>query len=152
MIDYRFHVVWSIDAPVPRVADALTDLAGYPSWWPDVRAVCRVDDDTAEVRCRSALPYELRLWLRRVEQRVERDHRRGRLRVALTGDLEGFVGCVLTGRPGGTRLDIVQQVVVRKPVLRWLSPLARPLFRANHAVMMRRGRHGLSAHLTARPG
>ncbi|GAB3903320.1 hypothetical protein GCM10029964_095080 [Kibdelosporangium lantanae] len=47
----------------------------------------------------------------------------------------------------GVRLEISQDVVVNKWLLRTLSPVARPVFRANHAVMMRRGQLGLRRFL-----
>ena len=75
--------------------------------------------------------------------------RAGRLRVKLSGDLEGFLAGLVLGSGEETRLEITQEVVARKPLLRRLDPFARPLFRANHAMMMRRGRRGLRTHLAA---
>ncbi|MDQ0382197.1 SRPBCC family protein [Amycolatopsis thermophila] len=142
---YRFRDTWLLSAPVPAVFDAVVDVAGYPRWWPDVREVSRLDDDTAVLVCRAALPYALTIRMRRAEE----DPRTGRMRVHLSGDLEGSLAAVVLGQPGGTRLEITQQVLATKPLLRTLSPLARPVFRANHALMMRRGRRGLQAHLNA---
>ncbi|SFB52412.1 Polyketide cyclase / dehydrase and lipid transport [Amycolatopsis marina] len=141
--DYRFRSVWSVEAPVPTVFGVLVDLGGYPDWWPDVRTVRQIDEDTAEVSCRATLPYTIVLRMVRVEENAEA----GRLRVRLSGDLDGELHCELSRVPGGTRLDIGQVVGVRKPLLRALSPLARPVLRANHALMMRRGQRSLRAHL-----
>jgi uncharacterized protein YndB with AHSA1/START domain len=143
--EYRFRSVWSIAAPPREVFHALVDLARYPDWWPDVRSVSEVDEDTAEVVCRSVLPYRLRMRMRRTEQ----DEPNGRLRVDLTGDLVGFLGCLLDSDRGRTRLKIVQEVVVTRPLLRVMAPLARPLLVANHGAMMWRGRRGLRKHLAA---
>jgi hypothetical protein len=142
--DYSFRSFWSVRATAGRVFDALVDLARYPAWWPDIRAVTRLDDDTAEVTCRSVLPYVLTFRLHRAAQ----DARAGFMRVDMTGDLDGYVqGRVAEHRTAGTLLVITQRVVVTKPLLRTLSPVARPLFRANHALMMRRGQRGLRAYL-----
>ncbi|HET9138365.1 polyketide cyclase [Actinophytocola sp.] len=142
--EYRFRNVWSVETAAARLFGALVDLANYPAWWPDVRAVDRLDDDTAQVTCRALLPYALVFRLHRVEQ----DERAGRLRVGISGDLEGFCeGVVAPGSPGRATLAISQRVVVNKSLLRRLAPVARPLFRANHAVMMRRGQRGLRAYL-----
>jgi hypothetical protein len=108
---------------------------------------CEVDDETAELVCRAMLPYRLILRMHRREQ----DARAGRLRVDLSGDLEGSVAGLVTGTGGGTRLEISQEVVARKPLLRRLDPVARPAFRANHALMMRRGRRGLRIRLESSP-
>jgi len=142
---YRFRDTWLLAAAPKLVFDTVVDLEKYPVWWSDVRSVSQVDGDTAELICRAALPYRLVLRMHRVEQ----DERAGRLRVKLTGDLEGFLAGLVLGSGEETRLEITQEVVARKPLLRRLDPLARPLFRANHALMMRRGRRGLRTHLAA---
>lgn len=143
--DYRFRDVWSVGAASARVFDALVDLTNWPSWWPDVRTVHRIDDETAELTCRATLPYALTFRLRRAVQ----DERSGRLVVDMTGDLEGYTeGVVAPHASGaGAQLAIDQRVVVNKPLLRALAPLARPLFVANHALMMRRGQQGLRGYL-----
>jgi hypothetical protein len=142
--DYRFRSLWSVRATTARVFDALVDLASYPAWWPDIRAVQQIDDDTAEVTCRSVLPYVLIFRLHRAVQ----DSDRGRMRVDMTGDLEGYVQGVVTQRqPDGALLAISQRVVVTKPLLRVLAPVGRPLFRANHALMMWRGQRGFRSYL-----
>jgi hypothetical protein len=140
---YRFRDTWFIAAPTHAVFDTVTDVAGYPQWWPDVRSVSRIDDNTAELICRATLPYHLVLRMRRAEQ----DERAGRLAVHLAGDLEGLLAARVIRGPAGTTLDIHQDVVVTKPLLRGLAPVARPLFLLNHTMMMRRGQSGLRARL-----
>ncbi|SDZ30027.1 hypothetical protein SAMN05421504_11259 [Amycolatopsis xylanica] len=144
MRSYRFRSTWLVAAAPNLVFGAVVDLAGYPDWWPDVRSVRRIDDDTAELVCRATLPFELVLRLRRAVE----DESAGRIRVDLSGDLEGFLAGRITDLGGTTRLEIVQEVVAHKRILRRFDRVARPVFRANHALMMGRGRRGLVAHLT----
>ncbi|SEP21600.1 SRPBCC family protein [Amycolatopsis saalfeldensis] len=142
--EYRFRSTWWLPAvPASRVFDAVVDLESYPRWWADVRSVRQVDGDTAELVCRSRLPYRLVIAMHREQQ----DPRAGHVRVRLTGDLEGFLSGDLQPVGEGTRLVITQQVRARKPLLRKLDVVARPFFRANHAWMMRRGHRGLAAYL-----
>ncbi|WP_020672000.1 SRPBCC family protein [Amycolatopsis nigrescens] len=143
---YRFRTDWQLRAPVSAVFAAAVDLANYPAWWPDVRAVRKVDEDTAELLCRSTLPYSLVLRMHRAEQ----DEPSGRLRVTLSGDLEGVLAGHVSARDGGTRLLITQEVVARKKLLRRLGPVARPLFEVNHTLMMRRGQRQLQAYLNGK--
>ncbi|MBB4682973.1 SRPBCC family protein [Amycolatopsis jiangsuensis] len=146
--EYRFRSSWWLpDVPVARVFDAVVDLESYPRWWPDVRTVRRIDDDTAEVVCRSRLPYRLVVSMRREHQ----DPVGGQVRVRLGGDLDGILAGVLHPVGGGTRLEITQHVRARKLLLRRLDGVARPFFRANHAWMMSRGHRGLSAYLVGSP-
>jgi hypothetical protein len=141
--EYRFRDVWSVSAHTALVFDALVDLVNWPRWWPDVRSVHRIDDDTAEITCRAVLPYALTIRLHRAEQ----DHDAGRLRVDMTGDLDGYCEGRVVRSSGGSTLAIDQRVAVTRPLLRTLAPVARPLFTANHAVMMWRGQRGLRGYL-----
>jgi hypothetical protein len=70
----------------------------------------------------------------------------------MSGDLEGWARWTLgaDATDSGATLARYDQVVdVRKPLLRHLAVPGRPLFRANHRLMMRAGRRGLAAYLEA---
>lgn len=67
----------------------------------------------------------------------------------MTGDLDGWARWTLTPADSGTLAHYDQEVDVTKPLMRLLAVPGRPLFRANHALMMRAGRRGLAAHLRA---
>lgn len=143
---YRFHSVWDLDAPPDAVYAVLARAEEYPMWWPQVREVISVGDDMGSARFRSFLPYELR-----IRARIRRQDPIARvLEVDLRGDLEGWARWTVVARGAGSgsaRAVYEQEVEVRRALMRWLAPLARPLFRANHAAMMRAGRRGLAAEL-----
>lgn len=145
---YRFRDTWVLPASPKSVFDAVVDLAAYPLWWRDVRSVSQIDDDTAELVCRSRLPYALKLRM----HRDQADEGSGHVRVRLSGDLEGTLDGELSPDGEGTRLEITQEVEARKPLLRKLDRVAWPLFRVNHALMMRRGHQGLRKYLVAPAG
>ncbi|MBT2403332.1 MULTISPECIES: SRPBCC family protein [unclassified Streptomyces] len=148
---YRFRSVWDLDAPPALVYAALEQVEEYPSWWRQVRRVEPVDERTGTAYIRSVLPYEIRVT---ATERL-RDPGRGLLEVALGGDLYGWARWTVRprGGPGGdhTRALYEQEVEVRHPLMRRLSPPARPVFRLNHALMMRAGRRGLAARLAGPP-
>ncbi|HEX6208718.1 MAG TPA: SRPBCC family protein [Actinomycetota bacterium] len=136
---YRFRSVWRIPATPEVVLELLHELDAWSRWWPEIRESHRVDEDRAVVRIRSALPYDLHLLLTR------RHDTESILEAGIEGDLRGFARFRL--RPdgdGSTRLLFEQDVKARKPLMRRLAPIARPLFRWNHARMMRSGRRGLA--------
>lgn len=137
---YSFRSSWEVAAPAERVREVLGDLAMYPTWWPQVRAVASLGEDEAWVVIRSTLPYTLQLRLRR----VPRDD--GTLESAIGGDLVGSARWRLTPTATGTRLDYEQDVVVTGWLAR-LPSLLRPLLAWNHARMMTGGRAGLAAAL-----
>ena len=144
---YRFRAVWLVPAPPPEVREALHDLDAWRRWWPEIRESQRVDDDRAIVRVRSALPYDLHLLLTRRRDTAEV------LEAGIEGDLRGFARFRLRpDGPGATRMLFEQEVEARKPLMRVLAPLARPLFRWNHAAMMRSGERGLARFVAAPTG
>jgi len=144
---YRFRSAWRLDAEPDTVYRVLERPDHYPEWWPQVREVRQTGDTSGVLRFRSILPYDLNVAARS----VRRDPENRILEVAMTGDLEGWVRwTILSGDTArGTRLVFEQEVVVRKALMRALAVPCRPLFRANHALMMRGGRLGLLARLAA---
>jgi Polyketide cyclase / dehydrase and lipid transport len=145
---YRFRSAWHVDVCKDALFDVLCDIASYPRWWPQVRSVERIDDDTASVVCRSALPYQLRMRAARARE----DREAGALEVRLTGDLDGWSRWTL--RPDGDRTALLyeQEVVVHGRMLRWLGVVGRPVLRLNHRWMMRSARLGLHRWVVAQAG
>ncbi|MFF5453351.1 SRPBCC family protein [Streptomyces sp. NPDC012950] len=140
---YRFRCVWRLAAPPATVYAVLERAEDYPRWWPQVREVVPRDGTSGTARFRSFLPYDLVVTVRAL-----RLDPAGRvLEVGLGGDLEGRARWTLTPEGTGTRVLYEQEVEVRARLLRVLAVPGRPLFRANHALMMRGGRRGLAAHL-----
>jgi hypothetical protein len=140
---YRFRSEWSVDCSPAEAFAVLADLGNYPRWWPEVRRAVRVTDLCAELSCQSLLPYELVFQARH----NARDPEAGLLRADLVGDLDGVVSWRIFADGDGSRLVYEQEVTVRKPLLRRLALVGRPLLRANHELMMRNGRRGLRTYL-----
>ncbi|WP_405935901.1 SRPBCC family protein [Streptomyces sp. NBC_00726] len=142
---YRFVSVWEFRAPPEAVYAELEHIECYPRWWPQVREVTRSGSDHGTTRIRSVLPYDLVTTVR--ERRHDPAH--GVLEAALGGDLDGWVRWTVAPHGSGTRVVYEQEVEVRRRLLRVLAVPGRPVFRANHALMMRAGRRGLAARLEA---
>ncbi|GGW90159.1 SRPBCC family protein [Streptomyces chryseus] len=141
---YRFRSVWDLPAPPGAVYTALEQVDAYPRWWPQVRAVTRLDENTGVVRVRSFLPYELVVAVREKRRAPEA----GVLEVAISGDMDGWARWTVRPRGAdGTRAVYEQEVEVRKALVRRLAVPGRPLLIANHALMMRGGRRALAAAL-----
>jgi hypothetical protein len=141
---YRFAEQWRVDMPRSVVYDVLADLSSYPLWWPQVRRVERIDDDSAHVVCRSLLPYSLEFDLYRARD----DPPAGVLEARLSGDLDGWARWTVRPAGPGAVLIYEQQVTTPGRLLRSLARVSRPALVFNHAWMMRAGRRGLQARLT----
>ncbi|BAC74529.1 polyketide cyclase [Streptomyces avermitilis] len=140
---YRFRSLWALPAPPARVYAALERVEDYPRWWPQVREVTRLDEDCGVIRIRSLLPYDMTFTARDVRH----DTAAGILEITMTGDIDGWARWTVTAGGPGTLARYDQEVDVRKPLLRRFAVPGRPVFRANHALMMRAGQRGLLAHL-----
>ena len=85
------------------------------------------------------LPYRLRLELRviRIEAPVL-------LEAVVRGDLAGCGVCRVLSDECGTLVRYEWTVRLRRPWMRWLAPLARPVFLWNHDRVMQRGEAALA--------
>jgi uncharacterized protein YndB with AHSA1/START domain len=142
---YRFLALWSLPAPPAAVLAVLERPEDYPRWWPQVRTVTRLDDRTGVFTIRSVLPYAMHFTARE----TRRDPAAGVLEIAMSGDLDGWARWTLTADGSGTLARYDQVVSVNKPLLRRLAVPGRPVFRANHRLMMAAGRRGLLRYLEA---
>ncbi|MFI6014287.1 SRPBCC family protein [Streptomyces sp. NPDC051243] len=142
---YRFRSLWALHAPPAAVYDVLERAEDYPRWWPQVRQVNKLSDTTGVITIRSVLPYDMVFTARE----VRRDRAAGVLEIAMSGDIDGWARWTLAPRGAGTMARYEQVVDVHKPLLRRLAVPGRPVFRANHRLMMRSGRRGLAAYLAS---
>ncbi|MFF3395687.1 SRPBCC family protein [Streptomyces sp. NPDC002669] len=140
---YRFLSIWDLPGPPDTVYEILLRADDYPCWWPQFREVARLDAATGTARIRSLLPYDLVMTIR--ESR--RDPSARVVEAVLGGDLEGWARWTVLPHGAGSRAVYEQEVEVRKRLMRLLAVPGRPVFRANHALMMRAGRRGLTARL-----
>ena len=140
---YKFQSTWNVGAPPDDVYRALEKLADYPLWWPEVKVVHPITDNSFEVVCKSSLPYELTF----TTTQAVRDPAARVLEATLVGDLDGFSRWTIAAHPTGTTAVFDEEVVATKSLLRRLEPIARPAFKFNHAKMMRDGERGLRTYL-----
>jgi hypothetical protein len=150
---YHFTTHWRIPTTIEEISDILGDAEALPRWWPsvylDVQIVEAGDENgvgsLVALHTKGWLPYTLR-WSFRV---VEVDRPNGFA-------LEAFGDFVGTGRwtfvQDGDSADITYDWKIRadKPLLRYLSPLLKPLFRWNHEWAMRQGEISLRREVARR--
>ncbi|EYD75634.1 hypothetical protein Rumeso_02721 [Rubellimicrobium mesophilum DSM 19309] len=150
----RYHLVttWRFDATVEQVATVLADVERLIDWWPsvylDVVELAPGDESgvgkEVELFTKGWLPYTLR-WTFRVTE-ADGQH----VVLTPTGDFmgRGEWTFVQDGPTAVVRYD--WDVEARKPILRALSWLFRPVFTANHDWAMRQGEESLRLELARR--
>lgn len=137
---YGFSSTFTLEAPRKQVHDVLVDLEHYSDWWPQVRAVAKIDDDHALVVCRSTLPYSLELELSAVSRDLDL------LEVGIDGPIRGWATYHLDEQgPGVTSLRFEQEVRAEAPLFVVASYVARPLLTWNHHRMTAGAERGLRA-------
>jgi uncharacterized protein YndB with AHSA1/START domain len=146
--EYAFVDEWDVRAEPEAAFDALADSRTYVDWWQPVYLEVETDGPPrvgGEARhvFTGRLPYKLRTHARMVEMDRPRS-----FRVEVDGDLRGTGVWTLTPRGDGrTHLRFDWTVHADRPLLRYLTPLLRPLFRANHNWAIARAREGHQPYL-----
>lgn len=148
---YVFQEHWIIPAQRSAVYRVLSDGKLLPEWWRGVYLES-TPLNGSEVRVgarsravlRGALPYRVRCELEATE--LVQDEV---VEVAAHGEFEGCWRATLSDVPEGTRVDINWSVSAQKPIIRYLSPVMKPLFAWNHNWAKKRGETGLTAYLAA---
>ena len=150
----RFELVshWHVDAPIDQVWAALKATEEWPRWWPYVQSVRELHPGDAEglgavrhIAWSSRLPYGVAFDVEVVEM-----HRPRLMRGRARGQLEGTGTWELTPEGTTTRVRYLWCVDLGTRWMRFVAPLAAPVFRWNHDGVMRAGAHGLARHLGAR--
>jgi uncharacterized protein YndB with AHSA1/START domain len=141
---------WDVNAPPEPVFDALADARTYPDWWKPVYLSADADGPpevgrTSTQRFTGRLPYKLQT--RSTITRLERPRL---IEADVVGDLRGRGVWTLTPRGDGTHVRFDWQVFADRPLLRYLTPLLRPLFRWNHNWAIARAREGLEPYAKGR--
>ncbi|MCY1065121.1 SRPBCC family protein [Nannocystis sp. RBIL2] len=139
---------WTFLAPPARLWPVLADSPQYPRWWPGFERARQLDDIGDVVHCRVRGDFGLTLeFLQRVVVREPP----WRLEFLADGDLIGRGTWTLAAHDGGTRVVMLWEVDLGRPVLRALSrlpPVKRAMARSHHRVM-EQGRRSLVALLEA---
>lgn len=152
MAEYRLTTVWRIEAPVQRVYEAICRPARWPSWWWGVKDVVELEpgDDLGvgslqRYTWKGLFPYALTFNIR-----VVRVKPLAALEGVANGDFEGTGRWHFSQEGSTTTVRYEWQVRTTKRWMNLLAPIASPLFKWNHNLIMREGGKGLARLLNAR--
>ena len=161
--EYVFNDEWDVDAPQATVFRALADARTYPEWWKpvyrsvvtrgEVAVYIEVEGDCEPaIGCQTKqhfkgrLPYTLRTTSELVAYNPPNS-----FAVKVVGDLTGSGQWTLTPRDGKVHVRFDWTVFADRPLLRYLTPIFRPIFRYNHNWSVKRAIEGLEPYASSRP-
>ncbi len=143
---YHFEDRWYVPFPMERVFDVLARPEEYPRWWRGVYLSATPLDGESKrtaVVARGRLPYKLRFTIESVMQERPR-----LIAFRASGDFETNLSrWVLEPRGEGAAVTLEWNPRVEKPVVKFLSPVLKPVFRWNHEWTMRRGERLIAEYL-----
>jgi hypothetical protein len=144
--DYRFETRWRVRGSLEEVTEILSDAPGLARWWSRVYlSVREIEPGVFVAHTKGWLPYTLSWSFRVLESRAPYG-----FTIAAWGDLEGTGIWELEQEGNWTNLVYLWTVQPRKPLIRNLSFLFKPIFAANHRWAMARGEEGLTIELRRR--
>lgn len=143
--EYQFLTEWDVTAPREVIYNILREGKDYPVWWPDVYLDARYEPsghadgigDRVHLLTKGWLPYKLRWTAEAVRNEFPQE-----IEIRATGDFVGRGIWHLAPRGPhneATQVTFDWRLRADKPLLRWLSPLLKPLFKWNHRWAMHTG-------------
>jgi Polyketide cyclase / dehydrase and lipid transport len=150
MAGYRFLTTWILAAAREPVWEAIYDIERWPSWWRGVRQVQKLEDGDGDGvgslyrhEWRSVIPYPLRF-----ETRITKIELPHLIEAEADGELAG-IGRWRFFDDRETAVTYEWDVRTTRAWMNLAAPVARPIFRWNHNVVMHQGGEGLARLLGA---
>jgi hypothetical protein len=150
----RTLTTWRVPGSIDEVYALISDFQQLPRWWPagfydaleiqpgDGSGIGRI----VRLETRGWLPFVLHWHTNAIEAEPTRH-----LRTQIWGDLDGWWDWRFNEQtPGWVTVTCDWETRVRKPVLRQLAPLLKPLLEANQRSVMAKGQESLRLALARR--
>ena len=151
--DYHFITHWRVKSTVKEVSEIIADASDLVRWWPSVYLEVQELEPGDEggigkvvsLYTKGWLPYTLRWQFRVIESRYPYG-----FSLQAWGDFDGRG--IWTFEQDGEWVGITYDWRIRadKPLLRYLSPVLKPIFAANHHWAMAKGEESLKLELARR--
>lgn len=151
--DYHFITHWRVLGTCTEVLDVLRDPTDLPRWWPsvylDVRKLregsARGIGSRFDLYTKGWLPYTLR-WQLEVTHIDPPRH----MQIAALGDFVGEGKWTFAQQGDWVAVTYDWRIEATKPLLRYGTPVFRPIFEANHRWAMAQGEKSLALELQRR--
>ncbi len=147
---YHFITKWEFNASIEEVFKLIENGSDLPRWWPEVylsakaEKIGRLDriGDKIHFQTKGWLPYTLH-WTAEVISLNVPNH----MEIKATGDFIGTGIWTLSQTGALTKVQFDWHILAEKPLLRYFSFIAKPIFSWNHHWAMARGFESLKAEL-----
>jgi Polyketide cyclase / dehydrase and lipid transport len=153
--EYQFVTKWEMPATPTEVYEIITDSQKLTTWWPAVYLDLKVLEKgeanglnkLVELYTKGWLPYTLRWKFRVIDA-----NKPNSVEIEAIGDFDG--GGKWTFEPSeiGCLVTYDWKIEAKKPFLKKLSWLFKPIFEANHLWAMRKGEESLRLEIMRRKG
>jgi hypothetical protein len=151
--NYHFITHWRVRSTVQEVSDILGNAPDLVRWWPSVYLEVRELEPGDEhgvgkvvsLYTKGWLPYTLRWQFRVTENRSPHG-----FSLAAWGDFVGRGSWTFEQEGDWVNITYDWQIRADKPLLKYLSPLLKPIFAANHHWAMAQGEESLMRELARR--
>ncbi len=141
--DYHFVTHWKIKGPIELIFQILKDGPNYAQWWkPAYQESKAIEGQRVLSRIRAKLPYTLEFITEPIREDPPHE-----LEFRASGELVGTGLWKLHQNGPIVEMEFHWNVRAEKPLVRWLSPFLKPLFRWNHDWVMRTGENDLQAEV-----
>ncbi|KKC48316.1 MULTISPECIES: SRPBCC family protein [unclassified Paenibacillus] len=150
--EYYMPTEWRIKGDIWEVFEICSNFPDYQRWWPSV--YLKIDSagkdletggEVYAILSKSKLPYKLRWQSCKTGEQAPHS-----ISLKGTGDLTGHGTWTFQQDGDYVNARFDWYVTADKPLLRYLSPIFKPLFRANHYWAMDRGKESLERELERR--
>lgn len=146
---YRFVDRWRVPFPPEKVWEALAEPENYPRWWRGVYLSARrldAEGRRVAVVARGRLPYKLKFTIETIRTEKPR-----LIEFRAAGDFVADLSrWSVEPASSGSSVTLEWNPRVEKPLVKFLSPVLKPLFRWNHGWSMRRGERQIAEYLQER--
>ena len=148
---YHFVTRWRVRGTCEQVSGILENAEDLPRWWPSVYLSARVVEPGSgphglgrrvELLTKGYLPYRLRWRFTIVEQRYPHG-----FTIRADGDFVGTGEWTFVQHGDFVNVTYDWQISAEKPLLKFFTPVLRPLFQWNHRWAMAQGESSLKAEL-----
>jgi hypothetical protein len=149
---YHFEDHWDVPFPIQDVWEVLSRQREFPVWWQGVYLSAKpLNGSNGEPKvgsriaavARGWLPYKLRFTIETVALEKPR-----LIVFRASGDFETDDSrWILTPKGTGTHVVLDWNPIVEKPIVKFFSPILKPLFRWNHNWTMVRGQRQIVEYM-----